>query len=238
MKDLHINTKYSDGTDENLKSLQTLTFLGKDSGFGEKNNSSYIEIENKLILIDCGFTVFQQVKNKYNFENYESIHIIITHLHNDHAGSLSQLILYLWFIYHKKVNIFSKCEHIKDYLDITGTPPEAYELRESIDNLKFIKTTHTLYLDAYGFILKIKNRTILYTGDTNTLEPFYPYLDKINEFYFDASRFGGAHIKIDDILGVLKKIKEKGIDIIPMHLDDREYIEKLIKTNFSNLNKQ
>lgn len=95
MKDLHINTKYSDGTDENLKSLQTLTFLGKDSGFGEKNNSSYIEIENKLILIDCGFTVFQQVKNKFNFENYESIHIIITHLHNDHAGSLSQLILYL-----------------------------------------------------------------------------------------------------------------------------------------------
>lgn len=168
MKDLHINTKYSDGTDENLKSLQTLTFLGKDSGFGEKNNSSYIEIENKLILIDCGFTVFQQVKNKFNFENYESIHIIITHLHNDHAGSLSQLILYLWFIYHKKVNIFSKCEHIKDYLDITGTPPEAYELRESIDNLKFIKTTHTLYLDAYGFILKIKIE-LFYIQETQIL---------------------------------------------------------------------
>ena len=49
MKDLHIHKKYSDGTDENLKSSQTLTFLGKDSGFGEKNNSSYIEIENKLI---------------------------------------------------------------------------------------------------------------------------------------------------------------------------------------------
>ena len=51
VKDLHIHKKYSDGTDENLKSSQTLTFLGKDSGFGEKNNSSYIEIENKLILI-------------------------------------------------------------------------------------------------------------------------------------------------------------------------------------------
>ena len=101
MKDLHIHKKYSDGTDENLKSSQTLTFLGKDSGFGEKNNSSYIEIENKLILIDCGFTVFQQVKEKFDFENYETINIIITHLHNDHAGSLSQLILYLWFIYHK-----------------------------------------------------------------------------------------------------------------------------------------
>ena len=41
-----------------------------------------------------------------------------------------------------------------------------------------------------------------------------------------------------EFLDVLKKIKEKGIDIFPMHLDDREYIEKLIKTNLSNLNKQ
>ena len=36
----------------------------------------------------------------------------------------------------------------------------------------------------------------------------------------------------------IKALKEKGIDIIPMHLDDREYIEKLIKTNFNSLNKQ
>ena len=28
---------------------QTLTFLGRDSGFGEKNNSAYIEFEDELI---------------------------------------------------------------------------------------------------------------------------------------------------------------------------------------------
>lgn len=32
---------------------QTLKFLGKNSGFGENNNSAYIELENKFILIDC-----------------------------------------------------------------------------------------------------------------------------------------------------------------------------------------
>lgn len=32
----------------------TLTFLGSDSGFGDNNNSAYIELENKLIIIDCG----------------------------------------------------------------------------------------------------------------------------------------------------------------------------------------
>ena len=33
----------------------TLKFLGKDSGFGDNNNSAYIEIENKFILIDFSF---------------------------------------------------------------------------------------------------------------------------------------------------------------------------------------
>ena len=32
---------------------KTLIFLGKDAGFGEKNNSAYIESKKKFILIDC-----------------------------------------------------------------------------------------------------------------------------------------------------------------------------------------
>ena len=32
----------------------TLTFLGRDSGFGRENNSVYVEIDDKLVIIDCG----------------------------------------------------------------------------------------------------------------------------------------------------------------------------------------
>ena len=32
-----------------------LNFLGTDAGFGDNNNSAYIEIGNKFILIDCRF---------------------------------------------------------------------------------------------------------------------------------------------------------------------------------------
>ena len=91
---------------------KTLTFLGRDSGFGSKNNSAYYEQEDTLTLIDCGFTVFEEVKNKFDFNKYKTINIIITHLHNDHAGSLSQVILYLWFMFNKKVTVISKCERI------------------------------------------------------------------------------------------------------------------------------
>ena len=36
-----------------MKSI--LTFLGRDSGFGDKNNCAYIENGDKFILIDCRF---------------------------------------------------------------------------------------------------------------------------------------------------------------------------------------
>lgn len=205
----------------------TLTFLGRDSGFGDKNNSAYVELDGKLVIIDCGFTVFQDVKNKFDFNRYEEIEIIITHLHNDHAGSLSQLILYLWFNYNKKVTILSKCKYIREYLDITGTPMNSYELKEGLENLKFIETKHGEYLDAYGFSLNIKNKNILYTGDTETIEPFLPYLNDIDEFYVDVSRYGGIHIKIDDIIGKLKEIEENGTRVFLMHMDDIKYIQNV-----------
>lgn len=81
-----------------------LNFLGSDSGFGNKNNSAYVEEENKLIIIDCGFTVFQQIKENMDLSKYKEIDVIITHLHNDHAGTLSQLILYAYFVLNKSKN--------------------------------------------------------------------------------------------------------------------------------------
>lgn len=206
---------------------ETLIFLGKDSGFGEKNNSAYFEDGKSLTIIDCGFTVFQELKKKFDFDNYQNINVIITHLHNDHAGSLSQLILYLWFTFNKKTNIYSKCKNIKEYLDITGTPSDAYTLKDDSSNIKFIKTEHVKYLDSYGFSMNIKDRKIVYTGDTCTIDPFLPYLEDADEFYVDVSKFGGAHLKIDDIIRKLQELKESGININFMHMDDKKYINEV-----------
>lgn len=210
----------------------TLIFLGKDSGFGENNTSAYVEENNNLYIIDCGFTVFTKIKEKFDFKKYNSINVIITHLHNDHAGSLSQLILYLWFVHNSKVNVISNCSRIKEYLEITGTPSAAYTLNNTLENVEFIKTEHTPYLDAYGFKLKINDKNIVYTGDTNTLEPFIPYLKDINELYIDVSKFGGAHLKIDEIYEKLNELKNKGIKIYLMHLDDKEYINQVTNKKY------
>lgn len=200
--------------------------------FGDKNNSAYIEVDNKLIIIDCGFTVFNEIKKRFDLKSYNSINIIITHLHNDHAGSLSQVILYVYYIYGKKVTVISKCKEIKKYLEITGVDANIYNLKEDMDNLEFIKTEHVKGIDSYGLKIKIKDKNIMYTGDTNTLQPFMPYLNNVDEFYVDVSKAGGVHLKIDDIIEVLKTIKKKGIDIYVMHLDDKAYIKNITKGEF------
>ena len=51
-----------------------LNFLGTESGFGNNNNSAYIEIDNEFILIDCGFTVFNQLKETVDFKKYDKIY--------------------------------------------------------------------------------------------------------------------------------------------------------------------
>ena len=202
----------------------TLTFFGSDSGFGDNNNSAYIERENKLIIIDCGITVFNTLKRKFDFTKYNDIEIIITHLHNDHAGSLSQLILYLWYIYNIKAKVISACKNIKEYLRITGTPDEAYTLTNTDTNIQFIETEHVKEIDCYGFLLKVDNKTIIYTGDTKTLVPFLPYIDDADELYVDVSKNGGVHLKIDDIMQDLSKIKHNKTNVYLMHIDDRTYV--------------
>ena len=209
-----------------------LKFLGSDSGFGINNNSAYIEEKGKLTIIDCGFTVFTQIKKKFDLNKYKEINVIITHLHNDHAGSLSQLILYSYFIFNKKVNVISMCSKIKEYLDITGTPEDAYTLYNKFENVEFIRTEHTRYLDSYGFKLCVNGKKIIYTGDTNILEPFIKYTNDIDEFYVDVSRYVGAHLKIDDVIEKLREIKKKNIKIYLMHIDDRKYIDEKINNEF------
>ena len=213
-------------------SNSTLKFLGSDAGFGDKNNSAYIETDNKLIIVDCGITVFNTIKTKFDFKKYNEIEIIITHLHNDHAGSLSQFILYLWYVYNIKAKVVSACKNMKTFLEITGTPDEAYTLVKTDTNIKFIETEHVKELDCYGFQLKLNNRTILYTGDTKTIKPFLPYIDDTDELYIDVSKNGGVHLKIEDVLQDLRNIKQNGTNVYLMHVDDKTYVADKCNNEF------
>ena len=138
----------------------------------------------------------------------------------------------MWFIYNKKVTIYSVCEKLQEYLDITGTTREAYEIKGENENLEFIKAEHVKEMDSYGFRLKVLGKTIVYTGDTCSLLSFMPYIDGCDEFYVDVSKYGGVHLKFEDVIEDLREIKSKNVDVYLMHIDNKKYIRSLNKGEF------
>lgn len=209
---------------------KTLTFLGGDSGFGENNNSAFYVMGNKLILIDCGFAIFNKIKDTLNqFDEYD---VIITHLHNDHAGTLSQLIMYVYYVLGKTVNVISKCEKIVDYLDITGTPKDSYSVYNATEYVQLIKTEHVKELDSYGMNLKLNDRNIVYTGDTKTLDSFLPYIGNADELYVDVSKSSDVHLKISEIINQLNEINNNGTEVYLMHVDDEDYVKKYVNNRY------
>ena len=80
--------------------------------------------------------------------------------------------------------------------------------------------------------MNLNNKKIVYTGDTCTLEPFREILKDADEFYVDVSKNGGVHLKITDILEELEKIKANGTKVFLMHIDDREYMNKIVENKF------
>jgi len=209
-------------------SKSTLKFLGRNSGFFGNNNAAYYEDGKTFWLIDCGITVFYQLVAKFDLSYYDTINILITHLHDDHAGSLSQLLMYLGYECGRKANIFTPCKNIKTRLEIAGVDPKFYVLTHS-NNIEWVETKHVTFLDSYGFCIKWNGRKLVYTGDTATLEPFYGILKDADEFYVDVSTKGIVHLKIEDILDELIRIKGAGTDVYLMHLNDEKAISDIVQ---------
>lgn len=216
---------------------QAITFLGRDSGFGKKNTSAYAMIDKRLLLIDCGQTVMTQLQEKNLLNNISGIDVIITHMHGDHVGSLSQLALYSYFTLGKPINIITACSKIEEFLTITGVerycqipgfPEERYTRNN--DFVTFIKTNHVgNEMDCYGFSTKINGTHIVYTGDTTTIEPFMHELTKGTQLYCDASTVGGVHLKLEDNIKLLNELTKKGVSVYLMHLDNEPKIRETIK---------
>lgn len=220
-----------------------LNFLGTDAGFGKKNTSAwFVSPDNRLVLIDCGATVFTELMEKGLLDkDWAGVDVIVTHLHLDHVGSLSQVGLYLYFVKKMPINVISRCKDIDTFLSITdmkkddmvpGFPVVRYT-RENRYNVEFIPAPHSTGIDSYGFYMpgfEDGEKGFVYTGDTMSLDTFLPYLEngKVETLYMDASKNGGVHLKLEDNMNLLRELMNEGIEIRVMHLDDRLSIKVLI----------
>ena len=122
---------------------------------------------------------------------------------------------------------------INDKRDIVGVSEDRVDkvMKEFITS---INNPQKIYPPLYLLpeVFEIDSKKIIYTSDTNTIEPFLQELENAEELYIDLSRYGGeVHLKFDDIRPKLIEISKKGTKVIPMHLDDAKYIEEKIASH-------
>ena len=224
-----------------------LKFFGRGAGFSDEHNSACFSMREKLVIMDCPLVTFNRLKKDVSVgENYNEITALITHTHSDHIGGLSLMIHYARFIWKIKITVVAPSEEVKEnlaymltYLD--GCSKDAYSLvtaeeymtHEENSWLKaVIPTTHVPELEGkcFGYNISVDGTNTVYTGDTNTLEPFIPYLTEESELYTECSAYDTkVHMYVEKLLGYEEYFRSKHIKVYLMHLDDAGRIEKIVK---------
>ena len=171
------------------------------------------------------------------------LYVLVTHTHGDHVGGIPMLIHYAYYIWHIPLTVIAPSDEVRDDLyflinRLEGCGDETYQLVTADDTmpwgLRVIPTSHTVELEGrcFGFRLFINQRTVVYTGDTNTLAPFRPYCEGIPgaQLYTEIAVFSSpVHLYIYDTLDELKALCDAGTEVFLMHLDDEEHILNAIK---------
>lgn len=177
--------------------LVEITFLGYGGAFDslEKNSSCIIKTLSGTLLIDCGSTVYSELKSRDLIDDID--YVFITHCHEDHIGSLSTLIYHRFFITKKPLKIECTsdvqpilelylrgvCGHCDNYEDsFTINTNDAILYSELNMIIHKITTTdfHYKNFPTSGFVFNLKKNGedffIVYSGDINV-----PITDIIEE---------------------------------------------------------
>ena len=223
-----------------------IKFLGRGSAFADENNSAFFTEGGRMILIDCPMTAFHKIK-RMSLDNINAIDIIVTHTHSDHVSGIAMLIDFMWFVKKIPITVVAPTVEVKNDLHyfiniLDGCSDDWYSML-TIDEYKELKieaipTSHTEQLagKCFGYHIELNGKDIVYTGDTNTIEPFIPFIHEGCTLYMECSLFRSpVHLQIDDMLPFIKEQSDNGVKIFLMHLDDETAIEEKIRGTSAEL---
>lgn len=190
-----------------------IKFLGTGGAFDVDymNSAAKLHFRGHYILIDCGFTVFPTLVHKNLIQRVD--HILLTHLHNDHCGSLPTLLLYKSIIEKSpRPVILYPSEQFKHQLYTILEPqvkdPDKYAEfvpLEQYTGITAIDTfgQHSEDMQTFAYVFDEDEQRIAYSGDLGKPEALFDRLAKMpplrtlvfHDITFNAENTGHTYYK-------------------------------------------
>jgi ribonuclease BN (tRNA processing enzyme) len=111
-----------------------LHFVGRGAAFNpvQGNTNAWFIRKTHLVLLDCGENAFAMVHDFPGLLGWDSITVLITHLHADHAGSLATLCSYCYFVLRQKVLVVHPLSSVTQLLSMQGVDKGVYNYVASL----------------------------------------------------------------------------------------------------------
>lgn len=164
-----------------------IQFIGTGGAFDfeQGNSAALVEINGTKILIDCGHSVYPRLREKGLAGKID--YILLTHLHDDHAGSVSTLIFHQKYVEQKRAKLLHPNaefgDHLYQYLTFTQQKPEEYSDFHPLWIIKgagFIETTgmHVPNMMTFAYYFEDEDEIVVYSGDMGNPYLIYQFLEK------------------------------------------------------------
>lgn len=224
-----------------------ITFMGTSHGYAEKDrftSATLIEVSDFYYLLDAGAPVEWIMVNAD--KPCEKIRgIFITHMHNDHVGSLTSIIEpMLRYRYNNNAVCFFPTENGKDsFLDWMkalhlskdqilstvemGVTKEGriYERNGLTVSAKYTKHIEN---ESFSYVFEADGKKVLFTGDMKG--GFQEYPDIIGEEHYDLVVCEMAHTPLCKAQEILKQTNTKRMIITHCYMPMIEGHEQILKT--------
>ncbi|MFI5135346.1 MAG: MBL fold metallo-hydrolase [Chitinophagales bacterium] len=153
-----------------------IKFLGTGGAFDSEygNSAALVRCNGKTFLIDCGFTTFATLKQ---FDLFGKIDfVLITHLHNDHTGSLVNTLLYYFLHVHRgeKMKVIYPTKKFKKqlsrFLSIALMNADDFVEWVPLKSVKEVQCIDTFGLhveeyQTYSYIFREAKEVMVFSGD-------------------------------------------------------------------------
>ncbi len=157
-----------------------IKFLGTGGAFDfeQGNSSAIITTPRRNILLDCGHSVYPKLRKSGLVEKIDTV--ILTHLHDDHCGSLSTLIFHYNFISpRQKLTLLLPEKFIplvRKYLTFSMGRPEDFvdflSMEQESSYVFPINTfgKHVPEMQTFGYYFEIGKKKFVYSGDIGDMD--------------------------------------------------------------------